>query len=194
MIDHFSFGTRHAGLFANALRHGPRKQSPMITARPICGLRRENRASRAGRRAGGPVFFLQRGADFCELATRSVGRTICSGGVSSAMAPMPKWCASDSDQHGTVIGARCVEPRVQGWHRELRPQKSATTRFQTVPGALDADRQRITGKWIGGEPVRVRRRDNAGLLASAVHPPLASGPQADSFERMQVASLRFGGS
>lgn len=41
-----------------------------------------------------------------------------------------------ASEHGIVIGLRSVELRVQRWRRELRAQKRATVRFETVAATL----------------------------------------------------------
>lgn len=99
-----------------------------------------------------------------------------------------------ASEHGIVIGLRSVELRVRHWRRELKAQQRATVRYETAPGhqlQIDFGDTRV---WIGGERVGVhlfvatlgysRRLYVRGTLRQR---------QADWFEGMEGAFLRFGG-
>jgi transposase len=99
-----------------------------------------------------------------------------------------------ASEHGIVIGLRSVELRVQGWRRELTAQMRATVRFETAPGhqmQIDFGDTRV---WIGGERVRVHLFVATLGYSRRLH--LRASPrerQADWFEGMEGAFLRFGG-
>ncbi|APG86359.1 transposase (plasmid) [Sinorhizobium americanum CCGM7] len=99
-----------------------------------------------------------------------------------------------ASEHGIVIGLRSVELRVRQWRRELKAQKRATVRFETPPGRqlqIDFGQTRV---WIGGERVRVYVFVATLGYSRRIHirASLREG-QADWFEGMEGAFLRFGG-
>lgn len=99
-----------------------------------------------------------------------------------------------ASEHGIVIGLRSVELRVQRWRRELRAQKRATVRFETRPGhqlQIDFGESRV---WIGDERVRVHLFVATLGYSRRMHiQPSIRERQADWFEGMEGAFLRFGG-
>ena len=99
-----------------------------------------------------------------------------------------------ADEHGVVIGLRSVELRVQRWRRELKAQKRATVRFETAPGRqlqIDFGDTRV---WIGGERVRVHVFVATLGYSRRLHVRASLRErQADWFEGMEGAFLRFGG-
>ncbi|RWA95055.1 MAG: IS21 family transposase [Mesorhizobium sp.] len=99
-----------------------------------------------------------------------------------------------ASEHGIVIGLRSVELRVQGWRRELRAQKRATVRFETAPGHQMQIDFGDTRAWIGGERVRVHLFVATLGYSRRLHiRPSLRERQADWFEGMEGAFLRFGG-
>lgn len=99
-----------------------------------------------------------------------------------------------ASEHGIVIGLRSVELRVQRWRRELKAQKRATVRFETRPGhqlQIDFGESRV---WIGDERVRVHLFvATLGYSRRMYIRPSIRERQADWFEGMEGAFLRFGG-
>src|SRR5512134_823757 len=99
-----------------------------------------------------------------------------------------------ASEHGIVIGLRSVELRVERWRRELKAQKRATVRFETAPGRqlqIDFGDTRV---WIGGERVRVHLFVATLGYSRRLHiRPSLRERQADWFEGMEGAFLRFGG-
>lgn len=99
-----------------------------------------------------------------------------------------------ASEHGIVIGLRSVELRVQRWRRELKAQKRATVRFETRPGhqlQIDFGECRV---WIGDERVRVHLFvATLGYSRRMYIRPSIRERQADWFEGMEGAFLRFGG-
>lgn len=99
-----------------------------------------------------------------------------------------------ASEHGIVIGLRSVELRVQRWRRELKAQMRATVRFETAPGhqmQIDFGDTRI---WIGGERVRVHLFVATLGYSRRLHIRASLRErQADWFEGMEGAFLRFGG-
>jgi transposase len=99
-----------------------------------------------------------------------------------------------ASEHGIVIGLRSVELRVQRWRRELKAQMRATVRFETAPGhqmQIDFGDTRV---WIGGERVRVHLFVATLGYSRRLHiRPSLRERQADWFEGMEGAFLRFGG-
>ena len=99
-----------------------------------------------------------------------------------------------ASEHGIVIGLRSVELRVQRWRRELKAQMRATVRFETAPGQqmqIDFGETRV---WIGGERVRVHLFVATLGYSRRLHlRPSLRERQADWFEGMEGAFLRFGG-
>ena len=95
---------------------------------------------------------------------------------------------------GIVIGLRSVELRVQRWRRELKAQMRATVRFETAPGhqmQIDFGDTRV---WIGGERVRVHLFVATLGYSRRLHIRASLRErQADWFEGMEGAFLRFGG-
>jgi transposase len=95
---------------------------------------------------------------------------------------------------GIVIGLRSVELRVQRWRRELKAQTRATVRFETAPGhqmQIDFGDTRV---WIGGERVRVHLFVATLGYSRRLHIRASLRErQADWFEGMEGAFLRFGG-
>lgn len=99
-----------------------------------------------------------------------------------------------ASEHGIVIGLRSVELRVQRWRRELQAQKRATVRFETPPGhqlQIDFGESKV---WIGDERVRVHLFVATLGYSRRMHiQPSLRERQADWFEGMEGAFLRFGG-
>jgi transposase len=99
-----------------------------------------------------------------------------------------------ASEHGIVIGLRSVELRVQRWRRELKAQMRATVRFETAPGhqmQIDFGDTRV---WINGERVRVHLFVATLGYSRRLHiRPSLRERQADWFEGMEGAFLRFGG-
>jgi transposase len=99
-----------------------------------------------------------------------------------------------ASEHGIVIGLRSVELRVQRWRRELKAQSRATVRFETRPGhqlQIDFGESRV---WIGDERVRVHLFVATLGYSRRMHiQPSIRERQADWFEGMEGAFLRFGG-
>ncbi|WP_414476266.1 IS21 family transposase [Microvirga sp. M2] len=99
-----------------------------------------------------------------------------------------------ASEHGIVIGLRSVELRVQRWRRELKAQMRATVRFETAPGQqmqIDFGDTRV---WIGGERVRLHLFVATLGYSRRLHiRPSLRERQADWFEGMEGAFLRFGG-
>ena len=99
-----------------------------------------------------------------------------------------------ASEHGIVIGLRSVELRVQRWRRELKAQKRATVRFETRPGhqlQIDFGESKV---WIGDERVRVHLFvATLGYSRRMYIRPSIRERQADWFEGMEGAFLRFGG-
>jgi transposase len=99
-----------------------------------------------------------------------------------------------ASEHGIVIGLRSVELRVQRWRRELKAQMRATVRFETAPGhqmQIDFGDTRV---WISGERVRVHLFVATLGYSRRLHiRPSLRERQADWFEGMEGAFLRFGG-
>ena len=99
-----------------------------------------------------------------------------------------------ASEHGIVIGLRSVELRVQRWRRELQAQKRATVRFETLPGhqlQIDFGESKV---WIGEERVRVHLFVATLGYSRRMHiQPSLRERQADWFEGMEGAFLRFGG-
>ena len=99
-----------------------------------------------------------------------------------------------ASEHGIVIGLRSVELRVQRWRRELKAQMRATVRFETAPGQqmqIDFGDTRV---WINGEQVRVHLFVATLGYSRRLHiRPSLRERQADWFEGMEGAFLRFGG-
>ncbi|EIM30699.1 IS21 family transposase [Microvirga lotononidis] len=99
-----------------------------------------------------------------------------------------------ASEQGIVIGLRSVELRVQRWRRELTAQMRATVRFETAPGhqmQIDFGDTRV---WIGGERVRVHLFVATLGYSRRLHiRPSLRERQADWFEGMEGAFLRFGG-
>jgi transposase len=95
---------------------------------------------------------------------------------------------------GIVIGLRSVELRVHRWRRELKAQMRATVRFETAPGhqmQIDFGDTRV---WIGGERVRVHLFVATLGYSRRLHLRASLRErQADWFEGMEGAFLRFGG-
>ena len=95
---------------------------------------------------------------------------------------------------GIVIGLRSVELRVHRWRRELKAQMRATVRFETAPGhqmQIDFGDTRV---WIGGELVRVHLFVATLGYSRRLHIRASLRErQADWFEGMEGAFLRFGG-
>jgi transposase len=99
-----------------------------------------------------------------------------------------------ASEHGIVIGLRSVELRVQRWRRELKAQKRATVRFETRPGhqlQIDFGEVRV---WVGDERVRVHLFVATLGYSRRMHVRASLRErQADWFEGMEGAFLRFGG-
>ena len=99
-----------------------------------------------------------------------------------------------ASEHGIIIGLRSVELRVQRWRRELKAQMRATVRFETAPGQqmqIDFGDTRV---WINGERVRVHLFVATLGYSRRLHiRPSLRERQADWFEGMEGAFLRFGG-
>ncbi|MET3583709.1 hypothetical protein ABID19_006774 [Mesorhizobium robiniae] len=99
-----------------------------------------------------------------------------------------------ADEHGIVISLRSVERGVQHWRRELKAQKRATVRFETAPGhqmQIDFGDTRV---WIGGERVRIHVFVGTLGYSRRMHIRASQRQrQADWFEGLEGAFLRFGG-
>ncbi len=99
-----------------------------------------------------------------------------------------------ADEHGIIISLRSVERRVRHWRRELTAQKRATVRFETAPGhqmQIDFGDTRV---WIGGERVRIHVFVGTLGYSRRMHIRASQRQrQADWFEGMEGAFLRFGG-
>jgi transposase len=99
-----------------------------------------------------------------------------------------------ASEQGIVIGLRSVELRVQRWRRELKAQMRATVRFETAPGhqmQIDFGDTRV---WIGSERVRVHLFVATLGYSRRLHIRASLRErQADWFEGMEGAFLRFGG-
>jgi transposase len=99
-----------------------------------------------------------------------------------------------ASEHGIAIGLRSVELRVQRWRRELKAQMRATVRFETAPGQqmqIDFGDTRV---WIGDERVRVHLFVATLGYSRRLHiRPSLRERQADWFDGMEGAFLRFGG-
>jgi transposase len=99
-----------------------------------------------------------------------------------------------ASEHGIVIGLRSVELRVQPWRRELQAQKRATIRFETAPGHQMQIDFGDTKVWIGGERVRIHLFVGTLGYSRRLHTRASLRErQADWFEGMEGAFLRFGG-
>jgi transposase len=141
-------------------------------------------------REGGPVAFRKpvRRTAFDGLDEWLRERFFRHGGNADVVR---QELASD---HGIVIGLRSVELRVQRWRRELKAQTRATVRFETAPGhqmQIDFGDTRV---WIGGE--RVRGHLFVATLGYSRRLHIRASlreRQADWFEGMEGAFLRFGG-
>ncbi|AUX78931.1 IS21 family insertion sequence transposase protein (plasmid) [Sinorhizobium fredii] len=95
-----------------------------------------------------------------------------------------------ASEHGIIIGLRSVELRVR--RRESEAQKRATVRFETAPGYQMQIDFGDTKVWIGGERVRVHLFV-ATRYSRRIHTRASlRGRQADWFEGVEGAFLRFG--
>jgi transposase len=141
-------------------------------------------------REGGPVAFRKpvRRTAFDGLDEWLRERFFRHGGNADVVR---QELASD---HGIVIGLRSVELRVQRWRRELKVQTRATVRFETAPGhqmQIDFGDTRV---WVGGERVRVHLFVATLGYSRRLHIRASLRErQADWFEGMEGAFLRFGG-
>jgi transposase len=99
-----------------------------------------------------------------------------------------------ASEHGVVIGLRSVELRVQKWRRELKASKRATIRFETPPGRqlqIDFGHTKV---WIADERVLIHLFVATLGYSRRLHiRPSLRERQADWFEGMEGAFLRFGG-
>lgn len=99
-----------------------------------------------------------------------------------------------ASEHGIVIWLRSVELRVKCWRRELKAQKRATVRFETAPGHQMQIDFGDTKVWIGGERVRIHVFVATLGYSCRMHFRASQRQrQADWFEGMEGAFLRFGG-
>ena len=99
-----------------------------------------------------------------------------------------------ANEHGIIISLRSVKRRVRTSRRELNAQKRATVRFETAPGHQMQIDFGDTREWIGGE--RVRIHVFVGTLGYSRRMNIRASQrqrQADWFEGMEGAFLRFGG-
>jgi transposase len=97
-------------------------------------------------------------------------------------------------EHGIIIGLRSVELRVRPWRRELKAQRRATVRFETAPGHQMQIDFGDTKVWIGGERVRIHVFVATLGYSRRLHTRVSLRErQADWFEGMEGAFLRFGG-
>ena len=131
----------------------------------------------------------------CCVGRRSTAWTTGCGSASSGMAGNADVIRQElASEHGIVIGLRSVELRVRHWRRELKAQKRATVRFETAPGhqmQIDFGDTRV---WIGGERVRVHLFVATLGYSRRMHIRASQRErQADWFEGMEGAFLRFGG-
>jgi len=84
--------------------------------------------------------------------------------------------------------------RVRQWRRELKAQKRATVRYETAPGHHMQIDFGDTKVWIGGERVRVHLFVGTLGYSRRMHTRASLRErQADLFEGMEGAFLRFGG-
>lgn len=141
-------------------------------------------------RAGGPVAFRrpERRTAFDGLDDWLRERFFRHGGNADVVRQ------ELASEHGIVIGLRSVELRVQRWRRELAAERRATVRFETPPGKqlqIDFGETRV---WIGGERVRVHLFvATLGYSRRLYVRASLRERQADWFEGMEGAFLRFGG-
>lgn len=99
-----------------------------------------------------------------------------------------------ASEHGVIIGLRSVELRVQPWRRELRAYKKATVRFETQPGHQLQIDFGDTKVWIGDERIKIHLFVATLGYSRRMHiRPSIRERQADWFEGMEGAFLRFGG-
>ncbi len=99
-----------------------------------------------------------------------------------------------ASEHGIIIGLRSVELRVRQWRRELKAQKRATVRFETAPGHQMQIDFGDTKVWIGDERVRIHLFVGTLGYSRRMHARASLRErQADWFEGMEGAFLRFGG-
>jgi transposase len=93
-----------------------------------------------------------------------------------------------------LLSLRTVERRVQVWRRELKVQKRATVRFETPPGYQLQIDFGDTKVWIGGQRVRIYVFVATLGYSRRMHIRVSQRQrQADWFEGMEGAFLRFGG-
>ena len=99
-----------------------------------------------------------------------------------------------ASEHGIVIGLSSVELRVQRWRRELRAQRQATVRFEMRPGhqlQIDFGEAKV---WIGEERIKIHLFVATLGYSRRMHIRASIRErQADWFEGMEGAFLRFGG-
>ncbi|MCX7342283.1 MAG: IS21 family transposase [Hyphomicrobiales bacterium] len=99
-----------------------------------------------------------------------------------------------ASEHGVVIGLRSVELRVQKWRRELKASKRATIRFETPPGRQLQIDFGVTKVWIADERVRIHVFVATLGYSRRLHIRVSLRErQADWFQGMEGAFLRFGG-
>lgn len=99
-----------------------------------------------------------------------------------------------ASEHGVVIGLRSVQLRVQKWRRELKASNRATIRFETPPGRQLQIDFGDTKVWIANERVRVHLFVATLGYSRRLHiQPSLRERQADWFQGMEGAFLRFGG-
>jgi len=99
-----------------------------------------------------------------------------------------------ASEHGIVIGLRSVELRVQRWRRELKAQARATVRFETPPGRQMQIDFGDTKVWIGDERIGIHLFVATLGYSRRMHIRASLYQrQADWFEGMEGAFLRFGG-
>lgn len=95
---------------------------------------------------------------------------------------------------GIVICLRSVEKRVQCWRRELKAHSRATVRFETPPGHQLQIDFGDTKVWIADERVKIHLFVGTLGYSRRMHiRPSIRERQADWFEGMEEAFLRFGG-
>ena len=123
----------------------------------------------------------------------TVWRTGCASG-SSATAGTPTSFARSWRASTVSICLRSVEKRVQCWRRELKAERRATVRFETLPGQqlqIDFGEARV---WIAEERVIVHLFVATLGYSRRMHiRPSLRERQLDSFEGMEASFLRFGG-
>jgi transposase len=99
-----------------------------------------------------------------------------------------------ASEHGVVIGLRSDQLRVQKCRRELKASNRATIRFETPPGRQLQIDFGVTKVWIADERVRIHVFVATLGYSRRLHIRVSLRErQADWFQGMEGAFLRFGG-